>query len=122
MNLKWLKEGRHPLWLFAALLVLVAVMALTGGRGKDTASQEEKRMAEVLSAMAGAGKVEVALFYDKAQADAFGGPGAQKPTGAVVVAQGAGDMGVRLSLIRAVKTLTNLPETAVDVFVMEDGR
>ena len=76
MNLKWLKEGRHPLWLFAALLVLVAVMALTGGQGKDTASQEEKRMAEVLSAMAGAGKVEVALFYDKAQADAFGGGGA----------------------------------------------
>ena len=42
--------------------------------------------------------------------------------GAVVVAQGAGNMEVKLNLIRAVRTLLTLEESAVDVFVMEDGR
>ena len=41
-------------------------------------------------------------------------------TGAVVVAEGADDLSVRLSLIRAVRTLLGLPESAVDVFVMEE--
>ena len=40
--------------------------------------------------------------------------------GAVVVAEGADDLWVRLSLIRAMRTLLGLPESAVDVFVMEE--
>ncbi len=79
-------------------------------------------MAEVLSAMAGAGRVEVALFYETEAVTAFGGGGKSRPTGAVVVAEGAGDMQVRLELIRAARTLLGLPEAAVDVFVMEDRR
>ncbi len=124
MNLKGWKDGKLTLWLGLGLLALAVVLALAQGGGKSagTASQEERRIAEVLSAITGAGKVEVALFYEKAQADGFGGAEAQKPTGAVVVAQGAGDMAVRLSLIRAVRTLLGLPESAVDVFVMEEGR
>ena len=70
--------------------------------------------------MDGAGKVEVALFYAQ-EAGAFGAS-ASVPTGAVVVAEGAEDMAVRLKLIRAVRTLLSLPESAVDVFVMEEGR
>ena len=80
------------------------------------ASQQEQRIAEVLSAMAGAGRVEVALYYARETTGSSG-----EPTGALVVAQGADDMQVRLNLIRAVRTLLGLPENAVDVFVMEEG-
>ncbi len=112
MKMSWLKGGRAMLWL-AGAAVAVAVLLSLGTGGEGTASREERRIAEVLQAMAGVGRVEVALFY----AD-----GDQTPTGAVVVAQGAEDMGVKLSLIRAVRTLLNLPETAVDVFAMEGER
>ena len=57
MNLKRLMEPKMLPWLVAALLV--AVLLLMGGGGdKGMASQEEQRIAEVLGAMAGAGKVE----------------------------------------------------------------
>lgn len=117
----WLKTGNRLWW--AALGVLLAACILTafqGGAGGNTsASGEEKRIAEVLSAMAGAGRVEVALFYETEAVAAFGSGAKSRPTGAVVVAQGAGDLQVRLELIRAVRTLLGLPESAVDVFVME---
>lgn len=57
-------------------------------------AQEEQRIAEVLSQMAGAGKVEVALFYG-GETDALGARTAG-PTGAVVVAEGADDLSVRV--------------------------
>ena len=107
------------LLLLAGLLAVMAAATLFGGDG--SASVEEKRMAEVLGAMAGAGRVEVALYYGGESESAFAAK-QQKPTGAVVVAEGAGDLAVRLNLIRAVRTLLSLPENAVDVFVMEDGR
>ena len=119
MNLKRLMEPKMLPWLAAALLV--AVLLLMGGGDKGMASQEEQRIAEVLGAMAGAGKVEVALFYG-GETDVLGAR-TTGPTGAVVVAEGADDLSVRLSLIRAVRTLLGLPESAVDVFVMEgEGR
>ena len=94
MNLKRLMEPKMLPWLAAALLV--AVLLLMGGGDKGVASQEEQRIAEVLGAMAGAGKVEVALFYG-GETDALGAR-TTGPTGAVVVAEGADDLSVRLSL------------------------
>ena len=117
MNLKRLMEPKMLPWLAAALLVAVLLL-MDGGGDKGMASQEEQRIAEVLGAMAGAGKVEVALFYG-GETDALGAR-TTGPTGAVVVAEGADDLSVRLSLIRAVRTLLGLPESAVDVFVMEE--
>lgn len=122
--LKWLKEGKRLWWVALAMLVIACLYmavqspttATTGG------TSEEKRIAEVLSTIAGAGRVEVALFYETEAAAAFGGSAKIRPTGAVVVAEGAADMEVRLSLIRAVRTLLGLPENAVDVFVMEEKR
>lgn len=113
-------KGKTSLWLACALGLLVAAMALGAGGGTDNASQEERRMAEVLSAIAGAGRVEVALFY--AGETGGGYAASRQPTGAVVVAEGAGEMGVRLQLIRAARTLLGLPENAVDVFVMEENK
>lgn len=113
-----MKGSWSKLWIFAAAALLLALMLMeTDGGG--TASQQEQRIAEVLSTMAGAGRVEVALFYAKQETGAFSASG-DTPTGALVVAEGAGDMAVRLNLIRAVRTLLGLSENAVDVFVMEE--
>ena len=113
--MKGLRDGKFVLWLSAALAVFALAMMFGENVSQSTASQEERRMAEVLSAMAGAGKVEVALFYAGEAERSY----AAAPTGAVIVAEGASDMGVRLSLIRAARTLLGLPEDAVDVFAME---
>lgn len=117
-------KGRAGLWLagaFAALALLAALLGEGGGE-QGQPSREERRMAQVLSAIAGAGDVEVALFYSAERQETFASGTSAKPTGAVVVAQGAGDVAVRLQLIRAARTLLGLPENAVDVFVMEEGR
>ena len=122
----WLKEKRRLYWVGMAVLLLACVL-LSGNNGMvggstTGATQEEKRIAEVLSAMAGVGRVEVALFYESEVVSAFGGGAKTRPTGAVVVAEGVGDMRVRLELSRAVRTLLSLPENAVDVFEMEEMR
>ncbi len=111
---KWL-SNRSLLWSMAALAALLLLLVLGGAGDAGTASREEKRMAQVLSLIEGAGRVEVALFYAPAAGGASG-----SPTGAVVVAQGAEALSVRLELIRAVRTLLSLPEEAVDVFAMNE--
>lgn len=116
---RWL-EGKALVWVALGLLALAGLMvAMQPGKGDRGMSAEEGRVAEVLSAIAGAGRVEVGLFYGPASADFSG---TRQLTGAVVVAQGAGNMETRLNLTRAARTLLALPETAVDVFVMEADR
>lgn len=114
---RWL-EGKALLWVAVGLLAVTAVLAAAAGTDASGMTAEERRIASVLSAIHGAGKVEAALFY----AASGGLSQAETPVGAVIVAQGAGDMAVRLNLIRAVRTLLSLPEAAVDVFIMEEGR
>lgn len=112
--------SRLPVWIMITAAAVLLALLLSGKGENGTATQQEKRMAEVLSTMAGAGRVEVALFYAPQETDAFSSSSEALPTGALVVAQGAGDMAVRLNLIRAVRTLLGLPESAVDVFEMEE--
>ncbi len=123
--LSWLKQGKRLWWAALAALVGACLLMAVRGQGPETArsaaTQEEKRVAQVLSAMAGAGRVEVALFYETEAITAFSSGAKSRPTGALVVAEGAGNLQVRLELSRAVRTLLGLPETAVDVFVMEDA-
>lgn len=118
-----MKLQKKYAWYAAAALLLLALAFGRSPAGTDASgTTEERRIAEVLGTMAGAGKVEVALFYAPQSAGMLGIESTTgRPTGAVVVAEGADDMAVRLSLARAVRTLLGLPETAVDVFVMEEG-
>ena len=94
-------------WLVAALTLVVALCLLLGASEGTRASQtaDEARLSRVLSAMAGAGVVDVAIYYDGAI-----------PCGAVVVADGAGNAAVRIQLASAVTTLLGLDVSRVAVY------
>lgn len=101
------KDGFLYLALAGAILLC---LLFASADSAPAATDQEVRLARVLSAMAGAGDVEVAVFYDDQ---------ASLPCGAVVVAQGADDVGVRIQLTRAVCTLLGLESSQVEVFKKE---
>lgn len=94
-------------WILAALFFCV-ILCLMLGLQSDTASTEESRISRVLSAIEGAGAVEVAVHYE-----------ASLPCGAVVVADGAGDVSVRLQLSSAVKTLLGIEPNRIAIYERE---
>ena len=100
----WLKKDG---WILAALCFCVVVCLLLGAQ-QETASTEESRISRVLSAIQGAGDVEVAVYYEDAV-----------PCGAVVVAQGATDIAVQLRLASAVTTLLGIDANRVAIYPKE---
>lgn len=94
-------------WIIAALLFCVA-LCLILGTSADEASGEESRISRVLSAIQGAGTVEVAVYYEDTV-----------PCGAVVVADGAGDVAVQLRLLSAVTTLLGVNQDRVAIYERE---
>ena len=123
------KGVRHVEWIVLMILVGVAgsfLLQSGGGMAQIESGQTdlEKRLAHVLSAIAGAGEVEVIVHTaQNAAAQPVGSFGAiaaspkveDKPSGVIVVAEGAGDLQVRMNLARAVQTLLGLPASAVEV-------
>ena len=116
---KW-KEKKHGQWLILVLLLalsgalLLTDFSMTGGQ-----TATEKRIAQVLSAMEGCGKVEISIYYGPENKDLWGEtPEKSAPIGAVVVAEGADKVEVRLMLLRAVMTLLGLNQQSVQVFPM----
>lgn len=94
-------------WILAALLFCVA-LCLMLGTSADEGSGEESRISRVLSAIQGAGNVEVAVYYEDTV-----------PCGAVVVADGAGDVAVQLRLMSAVTTLLGINQDRVAIYERE---
>ena len=108
------KLGRDA-WLLIAIAACAALCLLLGmGEQTPSATEDEVRLARVLSAMEGAGQVEAAIFYTADEAAV--------PCGAVIVAEGAQNVAVRLQLTRAVCTLLGLEAGQVEVFKREGGR
>ena len=105
---------RRDVWMLALLCLCVLLCLMLGRIPADDASAEEVRLARVLSAIEGAGQVDVAIYHTQTE-------GASVPCGAVVVADGAGDMAVRLRLSRAVVTLLGVDASRVEVFQREGG-
>ncbi len=97
-------------WILAALLFCVALCMMLGTQGSSTSS-EESRISRVLSAIEGAGNVEVAVYYEDSL-----------PCGAVVVAEGAGDVAVQLRLVSAVTTLLGIGQDRVAIYEREGKR
>ena len=93
-------------WIFAVLL-LCAVLCLYLGAGEE-ATTEESRISRVLSAIDGAGTVDVAVYYEDAL-----------PCGAVIVADGAGEVAVQLRLLSAVTTLLGIEQNRVAIYERE---
>lgn len=97
-------------WILAALLVCAALCLMLGTKS-ETSSTEESRISRVLSAIDGAGSVDVAVYYEESI-----------PCGAVVVAQGAGDVAVQLRLMSAVTTLLGINPDRVAIYEREGSR
>lgn len=91
-------------WLLAAIGLCV-VLCLLADKGSSQAPSEEEHISSVLSRVKGAGQVEVSVYYE----DAI-------PTGALIVADGAGDVAVRLRLTSALTSLLGLDEERIAVF------
>ena len=94
-------------WLIAALLTCIGVCVLLGS---SEGSDAEGGIERVLSSMTGAGAVDVAVYYEESI-----------PCGAVVVAEGADSIAVRMRLTQAVSTLLGLEENRVAVYDRQEG-
>ena len=94
-------------WILAALILCAGLCLVLGAQGEGT-STEEGRISRVLSAIEGAGAVEVAVHYEDSL-----------PCSAVVVAQGAGDVAVQLRLMSAVTTLLGIDQNRVAIYERE---
>ena len=120
----WLAKlplGKGGVWALVAVCCLAAyLVSFLPGAPQSGMTEEESRISRTLSAIAGAGETRVTIYYAQ-EASAFGS-GGKAPVGAVVVAAGAGEIDVRLNLLRAAETLLGLPPERVDVFPMEDSR
>ncbi len=106
-------------WLLLTLAFVVVLCVALGAAERVPAGQteEEARLSRVLSAMEGAGQVEAAVFY----APAAQGEAAV-PCGAVIVADGAADVAVRIRLAQAASTLLGVEADRIDVFKREGGK
>lgn len=107
---RWMSYLKKDGWLLAALLLCVGLCLLLGTQG-TAATDVESRVSRVLSAIEGAGRVEVAVYYEESV-----------PCGAVVVAQGASDVAVQLRLISAVSTLLGIEQGCIAIFEREGSR
>ena len=107
-----LRSARKIEWL--ALLVAIALLALilqdTGALSgtRDASTELEERLERVLSSVEGAGEVRAMVTEDE-----NGGV-----VGVLVVAQGAGDIAVRLKLAQAVKALLGVDLNRIEVVKM----
>ncbi|MGN0777325.1 MAG: hypothetical protein ACI4MM_11725 [Candidatus Ventricola sp.] len=102
--------------MLLAAALLLCYLAANGQR--SGASPLEERIARTLSAMEGAGRVEVTIRTREVTASggAFGTSVSESvPCGAVVVAQGAKDPLVEMELRQAVCALLGLPASSVSV-------
>ena len=97
-------------WFFAALIFCI-VLCLMLSMQEESAGTEESRISRVLSAIDGAGTVEVAIHYEESA-----------PCSAVIVAQGADDITVRLRLVSAVTTLLGIEQNRVVIYEREGQR
>lgn len=111
-----LRGARHIEWVLLAGL-LAAFFLMTGGAEQTNQSTAlEKRMENVLSMIEGAGRVRVLV---NEAAAAFSGSDGQA-AGVLVVAEGAGDMRVKMELQRAVQALLDVEAEQIEILTMKE--
>lgn len=104
-----LRGARGLEWLLLLIAACVAALVLTRG-GSDAGAQPtelEARLERVLSAVEGAGEVRAMVSEQNG-----------KIAGVVIVAAGAEDVGVRLSLMQAARALLDVELDQIEVIQM----
>lgn len=104
-----LRGARGLEWLLLLIAACVATLVLTRG-GSDAGAQPtelEARLERVLSAVEGAGEVRAMVSEQNG-----------KIAGVVIVAAGAEDVGVRLSLMQAARALLDVELDQIEVIQM----
>ena len=104
-----LRGARGLEWLLLLIAACVAALVLTRG-GSDAGAQPtelEARLERVLSAVAGAGEVRAMVSEQNGEI-----------AGVVIVAAGAEDVGVRLSLMQAARALLDVELDQIEVIQM----
>lgn len=107
---RWAAWLRKDGWILAAVIFCTSLCLMLGMRDGSSATEED-RISRVLSSIAGAGQVNVAVYYEDSL-----------PCGAVVVADGAGDVAVEIQLVSAVKTLLGIGQERIAVYERGNGR
>ncbi len=104
-----LRAVRHIEWVMLCI-ACAAVLIVMGGaqEASDSATQLERRIENVLGSVEGAGRVRVLVN------EGSGG----SVVGVVVVAEGAADLRVALSLQQAVQALMNIEAGQIEVLSM----
>ena len=120
--LKKIKAVKPMQWL--VLFVFLCVLASMMLKDVGLAHPRKKRSASPpFYRPLGGGKADVVALLPPIKSDTqsvfSSGTVASTPIGAVIVSEGAGNITVRLSLVRAVRTLLGLSEDAVEVFIMD---
>ena len=104
-----LRGARGLEWLLLLIAACVAALVLTRG-GSDAGAQPtelEARLERVLSAVEGAGEVRAMVSEQNGEI-----------AGVVIVAAGAEDVGVRLSLMQAARALLDVELDQIEVIQM----
>ena len=104
-----LRGARGLEWLLLLIAACVAALVLTRG-GSDAGAQPtelEARLERVLSAVEGAGEVRAMVSEQNGEI-----------AGVVIVAAGAEDVGVRLSLMQAARALLDVELDQIEVILM----
>ncbi len=107
-----------PLLLLAAVLCLA--LCLMPEEPKGAMTEEEMRISRTLSRIQGAGECAVSIWYEN-ETGAFGS-GEKRPSGIIILSQGAQDLSVRLQLMQAAQTLLGIDAGHVAVFQMEEEK
>lgn len=115
VKLKKIKNIEFILCLFIIAIALLLYSGLSKSDSKDTStvqsnatvqqSTDEARLSEILSAIEGAGEVNVMITHKDGVV-----------SGVLVVASGAKDIGVRLKLLEATKVALNVNADIVSVY------
>lgn len=96
----------------------LALLSLTGSESPQDMTAQERRISRTLSLIQGAGECRITLYTGEKDS-AFSGGSA--PTGAIILAQGAESIDVRLRLRQAAEALLGLPSDRIEIFPMEES-
>ena len=84
----------------------------------DVSTELEVRLENILSKINGVGKVDVMITYDAEPVSAESSAATSKPLGAIVIAEGADNLEVRIKIQQSVQTVLGIEARQVKIFEM----